>query len=106
MAAALALTMTTRQHSTRFDDFCRNLCRIRYRDGQLDGYASRNHYFSEWIRSRVRRSGTGSCNSGYSRNAGYTCNSGHPGPSGCSCKNRRHRKSWRRSWQRRSYHTC
>ena len=47
----LALTMTTRQHSTRFDDFCRNLCRIRYRDGQLDGYASRNHYFSEWIRS-------------------------------------------------------
>lgn len=47
----LALTLTTRQHSTRFDDFCRNLCCIRYRDGRLDGYASRNHYFSEWIRS-------------------------------------------------------
>ena len=27
----------------------RELTRIRYRDGSLDGYASRLHYFSEWI---------------------------------------------------------
>ncbi|MBQ7495206.1 MAG: DUF1460 domain-containing protein [Bacteroidaceae bacterium] len=47
----VALVLTTKQHSTSFTDFCRNLERIRYRDGQLDGYASRNHYFSEWIRS-------------------------------------------------------
>jgi hypothetical protein len=47
----VALVLTTRQGSTRFSDFCRNLERIRYRDGRLDGYASRNHYFSEWIES-------------------------------------------------------
>ena len=47
----VALVLTTKQQSTRFQDFCRNLERIRYRDGKLSGYASRNHYFSEWIQS-------------------------------------------------------
>lgn len=47
----VALVLTTQQQSARFQDFCRNLERIRYRDGKLDGYASRNHYFSEWIQS-------------------------------------------------------
>ena len=51
----LALTLTTQQGSTRFADFCRNLQRIRYRDGRLDGYASRNHYFSEWIQSNEQQ---------------------------------------------------
>lgn len=51
----LALVLTTRQHSTRFNDFCRNLERVRYRDGKLNGYASRNHYFSEWILSNERQ---------------------------------------------------
>ena len=51
----LALALTTQQGSTRFADFCRNLERIRYRDGHLNGYASRNHYFSEWIQSNERQ---------------------------------------------------
>lgn len=51
----VALVLTTQQQSTRFADFCRNLERIRYRDGKLDGYASRNHYFSEWIASNTRQ---------------------------------------------------
>ena len=51
----VALVLTTQQGSTRFSDFCRNLERIRYRDGRLDGYASRNHYFSEWIESNSRQ---------------------------------------------------
>ena len=51
----LALVLTTRQHSTRFNDFCRNLERVRYLDGRLNGYASRNHYFSEWILSNERQ---------------------------------------------------
>ena len=51
---ALALTLTTQEGSTDFGDFKRNLLRIRYRDGVLDGYASRNHYFSEWIVSNER----------------------------------------------------
>ena len=48
---AVALAMTTRQGSTRFDDYCRNLEKIRYRNGRLNGYASRNHYFTQWISS-------------------------------------------------------
>ena len=51
----VALVLTTRQKSVRFADFCQNLVRIRYRDGRLDGYASRNHYFSEWIASNERQ---------------------------------------------------
>lgn len=51
----VALVLTARQQSTRFADFCRNLQRIRYRNGKLDGYASRNHYFSEWILSNEQQ---------------------------------------------------
>ncbi len=51
----LALTLTTRQGSQRFSDFCDNLQRIRYRGGKLNGYASRNHYFSEWILSNAQQ---------------------------------------------------
>ena len=47
----LALALTTKEGSTKFGAFKRNLLRIRYRNGKLDGYASRNHYFSEWIAS-------------------------------------------------------
>lgn len=32
-----------------FDDFLLELRRIRYRNGRIAGYASRLHYFSEWI---------------------------------------------------------
>lgn len=49
--SALALAMTTRQGSTRFSDYCRNLEQIRYRNGKLNGYASRNHYSTQWITS-------------------------------------------------------
>jgi len=32
-----------------FDNFCRILQQIRYRNGVIDGYLSRLHYFSEWL---------------------------------------------------------
>lgn len=32
-----------------YDDYLRQLERIRYREGRLAGYPSRLHYFSEWI---------------------------------------------------------
>jgi len=35
--------------------YMRELERIRYRDGALNGYASRLHYFSEWIADNERR---------------------------------------------------
>ncbi|KAB7727541.1 DUF1460 domain-containing protein [Rudanella paleaurantiibacter] len=35
--------------------FRKQLTRIRYRNGQIDGYASRLHYFSEWLRDNERK---------------------------------------------------
>lgn len=48
-----ALTLTTRQGSVRWQDFCHWLTMLRYRRGKLDGYLSRNHYFSQWVRNGV-----------------------------------------------------
>lgn len=47
-------------HSVRFGDntlegFRKNLEHIRYRSGKLDGYASRLHYFSDWIRDNEKK---------------------------------------------------
>ncbi len=47
----VALTLTVREERPTFASFCRNLEKIRYKGGRIDGYPSRNHYFSEWIAS-------------------------------------------------------
>lgn len=44
-----ALTRIIKAGKTEFTDFCNELKNIRYRDGKLDGYPSRLHYFSDWI---------------------------------------------------------
>lgn len=44
----LALVLTKRQQSDSFADYCHNLQRLRYWDGQMNGYLSRLHYFSWW----------------------------------------------------------
>ena len=49
----LALTLTTCQGGQKWDDYCRMLTTIRYRGGRMQGYTSRNHYFSQWIESNV-----------------------------------------------------
>lgn len=36
--------------------FRKFLTRLRYRNGQINGYASRLHYFSDWLRDNDRRS--------------------------------------------------
>lgn len=46
-----ALALTAGRGSTSFYDFCEALERIRYTNGIRSGYASRNHYFTEWIQS-------------------------------------------------------
>lgn len=43
-----ALTLTKRQGSDRFADFCHNLESLRYRGGKMNGYLSRLHYFTWW----------------------------------------------------------
>lgn len=45
----LALARVIRAGKSSFAEFQDELRRIRYRAGQLEGYPSRLHYFSEWI---------------------------------------------------------
>ncbi len=45
---ALALAYTVGEHRTSWQDFLYNLQRLRYRKGEIDGYASRLHYNCEW----------------------------------------------------------
>lgn len=45
----IALAYTAGEKRTSWRDFIYNLERFRYRDGKLNGYASRLHYISDWI---------------------------------------------------------
>ncbi len=45
----LALARTVKSGHPDVSWFCSELEKIRYRGGKMDGYASRLHYFSEWI---------------------------------------------------------
>ena len=45
----LAIARTIKSGKTTFESFTNELEKIRYRNGQLNGYVSRLHYFSEWI---------------------------------------------------------
>jgi hypothetical protein len=51
----LAIARVIRQGGGDFDDFRRELERIRYRGGRLAGYPSRLHYFSDWIADGERK---------------------------------------------------
>ncbi len=44
-----ALTLCKNSGENKFSDYVRSLENIRYRNGSCNGYASRLHYFSEWI---------------------------------------------------------
>lgn len=52
---AIALAITYREKENTFNTFCRNLERIRYRKGHIDGYLSRNHYFTWWIHDNIEK---------------------------------------------------
>ena len=49
-----ALTLCTRRRQFAYADFCSTLQAMRYRDGRIDGYPSRIHYFTEWITENSR----------------------------------------------------
>lgn len=51
----LAFSKLLRQKDPSFNTFIKNLETIRYKDGELDGYASRLHYFSEWIANNAEK---------------------------------------------------
>lgn len=47
----LAFSLLLEKNRTSFEDFATALKTIRYRNGFLDGYSSRLHYFTDWIRN-------------------------------------------------------
>lgn len=49
LETTFALARCIKENKTTFDDFKNELQLIRYRDGKLDEYPSRLHYFSDWI---------------------------------------------------------
>jgi hypothetical protein len=61
LETVLALSLATndlaeKQTSALFDQaFRKYLTKLRYRDGRIDGYASRLHYFSDWLRDNERK---------------------------------------------------
>lgn len=46
---ALTLSRCIKKNKTSFEDYQNELTFIRYRDGKIDKYPSRLHYFSDWI---------------------------------------------------------
>lgn len=51
----LAVARAAQRGESRWEAFAREIERMRYRGGVRTGYASRLHYFSEWIADNVRR---------------------------------------------------
>jgi len=51
----LAMAYTIGEGRTSWRDFIYNLQRMRYRKGDIDGYASRLHYISDWIVDNMYR---------------------------------------------------
>lgn len=49
LETTFALSRCIKQKKTTFEDFKNELQLIRYRDGKLNDYPSRLHYFSDWI---------------------------------------------------------
>ena len=50
-----ALALTTSHGSKKWKDYLSWLQKLRYDNGKIDGYKSRNHYFSQWIQSGTRQ---------------------------------------------------
>jgi len=51
----LAISRTIKSENPSFGQFTSDLQNIRYRNGKIDGYPSRIHYFSDWIFENNKR---------------------------------------------------
>ena len=51
----LAMALAVKQGEGSFEDFAQILACIRYRDGFIDGYPSRLHYFTEWLQNNASK---------------------------------------------------
>jgi hypothetical protein len=52
---ALALSHTIKAEQKSFNDFQKALCKIRYRNGSINNYTSRLHYFTDWINDNTEK---------------------------------------------------
>lgn len=59
----LAFCIADKREERTFEGFKKALTQIRYRDGILDGYTSRLHYFSDWIRNNEQMGFVKECTS-------------------------------------------
>ena len=55
LETSLVFARLIKEEKTNFDNFKKELENIRYRNGKLDGYDSRLHYFSDWIYDMNKR---------------------------------------------------
>lgn len=51
----LTLSRCIKSNKTSFEDYQKELTFIRYRDGKIDRYPSRLHYFSDWIYNNTKK---------------------------------------------------
>jgi hypothetical protein len=51
----VAFTLLIKDNRTDFERFTRLLACLRYRDGIIDGYPSRLHYFTEWLQNNANK---------------------------------------------------
>ena len=51
----LALYLTKKKNSNSYKDFQDILTQLRYRNNKIDGYGSRLHYFTEWVRQAEKK---------------------------------------------------
>ncbi len=51
----LAFSMMLKNDQTTFLNFTETLETIRYKDGKIEGYGSRLHYFTEWIHNNEKK---------------------------------------------------
>jgi len=51
----LAFSLMLKNQQKDFENFTDNLETVRYRNGNLEGYPSRLHYFTEWIRNNEKK---------------------------------------------------
>jgi len=55
LETSLALSRCIKSGTTDFEDYKNELTFIRYRDGKIDKYPSRLHYFSDWIYDNIKK---------------------------------------------------
>ena len=51
----MAFTSLLKKQQNDFEDFTEELETVRYRNGEMNGYPSRLHYFTEWIRNNQKK---------------------------------------------------